>query len=152
MNRREICVADPFEGEPCGPTTGTSACVGDSYCDLETARCRAPVLVSQGQACDTTRRLCPAGTDCRGVCVPRALEGEACTQTTQTTIPDGGPATCASGLCAGRCTGLRTENQFCRGPSQCAAGLGCNLVAAGNGRCLTWDAVRAQIDQQFVCP
>ncbi len=148
------CVRVPELGEACGPSVGLAECAGEARCVLDAegrGRCTAPALVGTGETCDPAR-LCPVDHDCIGVCVPRAAPGEAC----RSTIPaneSGPPGLCAEGICQRRVCGPgRDAQQSCRGPSECAASLGCYLWTAGNGVCADRAFVEAQVRDNFLCP
>ena len=149
-NRKTACVPVPALGSPCGASIGISECHGEAYC--EEGRCRAPIVVAAGAACDTATRLCPVGHDCRGVCVPMAGPGQRCVSRRQTTIPDGGPPTCSEGVCQGDCQAPQGANAFCLEGADCMAGLGCNLFGGGGGQCQDETTVRARVTQLFTCP
>ncbi len=153
-SRRSRCRPVPAQDGTCGPEVGIARCIGEAWCDLGGATrgtCRAPTMVGSGEACDTAGRLCPAGFDCRGVCVRQAAEGEMCTNRAATTLPDGGPPTCSGGRCAGACQPLGTDGRFCTEPRDCVMALGCDMRGISNGRCRTWEQARTEAEQLFLC-
>lgn len=151
---RFTCIALPLEGQGCGPSRGASTCVGEAYCDLATDSgvCKRPVLTSIGSLCDGTRRLCPSGADCRGICVPRANFGDACIPRLSTTIPDAGPPTCVEGPCNGTCALPRNQNEFCQEAGDCGSDLGCFAWGIQGGSCQTDSGVREQLRTLLTCP
>ncbi|MCC7381810.1 MAG: hypothetical protein IT384_08270 [Deltaproteobacteria bacterium] len=150
------CVPVPGGGERCGVETGLTQCLGDAYCGSDGTgggTCLRPNVVGRGESCDDVARLCPVDHDCRGVCAPRARDGEPCLPPNPPTIPDGGPPTCHEGVCFGTCQGTQPRNGVCFTGLDCQPGLGCyGQGFGGSGSCLNDEDVRQITQQGLACP
>lgn len=148
--RISACVPFPTAGEACGVSIGLSDCVGEQICDGEI--CIGPKLIEAGADCNLRDRLCLEGHDCRGTCVRKAGFDENCISRGAINIPDGGPPTCAEGICNGRCPGLAALGEFCIDASDCESEYGCYAGRGGASVCMTALSLHEELERMFVCP
>ncbi|MEE2902383.1 MAG: hypothetical protein VYC39_08635 [Myxococcota bacterium] len=150
-NIQTVCVPFPRLGEACGVSTGLVNCVGDAICINEV--CSSPEVVLESAECNQTDKLCDFGLDCRGVCISKATEEEACIIITQqiNTSSISAP-TCEVGACRETCQAPLKRGEICLDTIECEESLGCMFDPSGRPECISNADAERYFRETFVCP